>query len=182
MEQSLNKKLQEMDNNGQLGMYKAMISTAANAVYTTSNNADNGNFTLENNAGDLIEIDPNESSKYVNIPAQNPSHIIGDPIVTSGTTAQGVGLPPNWVVESNPNLATFDFGPQPTSGAELIGMLVEGKDLVENKDEFLEKILLLPSVKGDNLKAIEVYERLRKLAIVTSLVDVEVNDRTESKS
>lgn len=64
------------------------------------------------------------------------------------------------------------FGMKEVSGQDLVGMLIEGKDLEKDKDVFMDVIMRLPSVNRDNLKAIEVYERLRKFSKIINAVDL----------
>jgi hypothetical protein len=45
----------------------------------------------------------------------------------------------------------------------LIEMYLEGKDFETNKEEYLDTILKLPWVAGNNLKACQAFERLKQL-------------------
>lgn len=49
------------------------------------------------------------------------------------------------------------------SAADLTDLYLEGKDPIQDKKEFLDIILRLPYVANNNLKAIEVFERWKKM-------------------
>lgn len=51
----------------------------------------------------------------------------------------------------------------------LLEMYFEGKTLEENKQEFIDVILKMPFVNGNNIKAIQVFNKLKK--IFTLLAD-----------
>ena len=48
--------------------------------------------------------------------------------------------------------------------AKLFEMLLQGKDVIEYKEEYMTLIEQLPWVKSSNLEVMAVYERLRRLA------------------
>lgn len=50
----------------------------------------------------------------------------------------------------------------PTNSAELMDLYIQGKDVLKDRQEYLEVIMRLPFVKNDNLKAVEVFERWKK--------------------
>lgn len=49
------------------------------------------------------------------------------------------------------------------STVDLVELLLEGKDIVEYRKTYLEQIMKLPFVCGNQLKATEVFHRIRKL-------------------
>ena len=49
------------------------------------------------------------------------------------------------------------------STIDLIELILEGRDIVEHRKEYIEQILQLPFVDGNKLKATEVFHRMRKL-------------------
>jgi len=49
------------------------------------------------------------------------------------------------------------------STVDLLELLIEGRDIVEHRKEYLEQIMKLPFVNGNGLKATEVFHRMRKL-------------------
>lgn len=51
----------------------------------------------------------------------------------------------------------------------LLEMYFEGKTLEENKQEFIDVIMKMPFVNGNNIKAIQVFNKLKK--IFTLLAD-----------
>lgn len=53
--------------------------------------------------------------------------------------------------------------------SKLLGMYLEGKDLETDKKEYLDVIMRLPGVNNDTLKAVAVFERLKKISKVLCL-------------
>ena len=49
-----------------------------------------------------------------------------------------------------------------TNAAELMDLYIQGKSIIKDKDEYLDIIMRLPYVQGDNLKAVEVFERWKR--------------------
>jgi len=60
----------------------------------------------------------------------------------------------------------------PSTSAELMDLFIQGKDVIKDKKEYLEVILRLPYVQGDNLKAIEVFERWKKTQRLLNTAEV----------
>lgn len=50
-----------------------------------------------------------------------------------------------------------------TQTTKILGMILLGVDPDENKEEYLQVIRRIPSVKDDNLKILVIYDRVRKL-------------------
>ncbi len=163
MNKELSKKLKDLDAEGKLETYKSVVANAANFSINPSGSSSNlpASITTSGSSGKGVPYitTPNNPSFS---PTPNPN-VINVPFVNPDPNSF------KWTIDDN----TMTF-PVPASGQELLGMLVEGKDLIKDKDEFLDVILRLPSVGRNNLKAIEVYERLRKLAITTGLVDADI--------
>lgn len=70
----------------------------------------------------------------------------------------------NLTFTSGDNTITMDDTWNYTVAAKLLGMYLEGKDLEKNKQEYLDAIFKLPGVNNDSLKAVEVFERLKKIS------------------
>ena len=172
MDKSLVQRLKELDAKGQLDKQKAIIADVANFSISSNLNSNSNNLNLDSDS-DSIDI-----PKSVTFTSGNADNKSGDAdYVVHNVPVMYPAPAPNIQWDLGNQTLTF---PAPASGQELLGMLVEGKDLIKDRNEFIEVIMRLPSVGGDNLKAIEVYERLRKLAITSGLVDVEtVGDKKE---
>lgn len=174
MESSLQNKLKDLDKNGYLEPYKTAVHQAVNVSFDVNNisSSNSGGFTtwgsgVGNTAG-YWDYQKDEILPYI-WPHPTPPYVPPAP--------DRVNVPYTGGTDT-----IFDFGKKTSAGAELGGMLIEGKDLIDDKKEFLEKILKLPSVDGNNLKAIEVLERLRKLAIILGVADPEKKNGRKRKS
>lgn len=52
----------------------------------------------------------------------------------------------------------------------LLELFFQGKSLIEDRNVYIDLILKLPEVQGDNLKAVEYYERFARLMAAWELM------------
>lgn len=50
-----------------------------------------------------------------------------------------------------------------STSAQLTDLYLQGKDPIEDRQDYIDIILRLPYVKNDNLKAVEVFERWKAM-------------------
>ncbi len=67
---------------------------------------------------------------------------------------------------------TLGFSTSSATAADLMDLCIQGKDLLKDRQEYLDIILRLPYVDNDNLKAVEVFERWKRYQISLDTAEV----------